>query len=121
MKTTKTSKHLYNIMQSFPRTQKEPRRHDVWLALFPYEKLGNMEKIRPIYITSTTDDTVRCKKITTNPNYGKKIKTKLCGKKYKFLYKDSYLNDNVIEIPKYKLYGKIRHGIEMEETEDDKV
>lgn len=111
MKTTRVSKYMFNKLNEFPRVNKEPHRHEVWLALFPYETLGNMEKIRPVYITKVKEDTVNCKKITTNSSKGKKIK----GQLSKFWNKESYLSDVVMEIPIYKLYGRLKDKIELEE------
>lgn len=115
MKLTKISKYSYNRSVEFPKTKKEPHRHEVWIALFPYETLGNMEKMRPVYITSINEeeDKVRCKMITTNPKHARKIKGTLS--KSKPFNKISYLKDKTVEIPIYKLYGKIRNGIELEE------
>lgn len=113
MKITKTSKYIYNKMNEFPRVKKEPQKYEVWLALFPYETLGNMEKIRPVYITKVKEDTVMCRMITTNSKNGKKIKGKLSTSKY--FTKDSYVKDDVIELPIYKLYGRMKHRIEFEE------
>lgn len=115
MRTTRINKYQYNRMSEFPRVKKEPHKHEVWIALFPYETLGNMEKMRPVYITSVDEEEniVRCKMITTNPKYARKIKGTLTNcKPYN---KDSYLKDKVVEIPIYKLYGKLRNEIELEE------
>ena len=109
------NKRNYNFMNSFPRIKKEPQRKQVWFALFPYETLGNMEKLRPVLIEDVSDDTVKCRCITTNPKNAIKIKGHLTnGKHFKFFNKDSYVKKKIIEIPKYKLYGKIRNEIELE-------
>lgn len=115
MKMTRISKYTYNRMNEFPNVKKEPHKHEVWLALFPYEQLGNMEKMRPVYITSINEEkeTVRCKMITTNPKNAKKIKGKLSNSRY--FNKDSYLKERIEEISIYKLYGRIKNKIELEE------
>lgn len=116
MKMSKTSKRTYNIMNKFPSVKKEPQKGQVWFALFPYETLGNMEKLRPVLIEKVKEDTVECKCITTNPKNAKKIKGKLThGNHFKFMNKESYVKDKVVEISKSKLYGKIRNEIELEE------
>lgn len=115
MKTTRTSKYIFNKINSFPTVKKEPHRHEVWLALFPYEQLGNMEKLRPVYITSVNEekDTVRCKMITTNPKNARKIKGKISKSRY--WDKECYLKEILMEIPTYKLYGKMKNKIELED------
>ena len=113
MKTTKISKYTYNKINRFPCVKKTPHENEVWLALFPYETLGNMEKLRPVLITKVNDDKVKCKKITTNANKGKKIKGKLSTNKY--FNQPSYLSNIEMEIPIYKLYGRLRNNIELED------
>lgn len=116
MRTNRISKALYNRVNTFPKVLKQPQKNQVWLALFPYETLGNMEKIRPILITKVKENSVECKCITTNPHNAKKIKGVLAhNNHYKWLSQPSYVKDKIIEIPKYKLYGKIRNEIEVEE------
>jgi len=117
MKTTKIRKNIYKLNNSFPKVYANPKENEVWLALFPYETLGNMEKMRPVLIKEVKEDTVICQKIGTGDNgKGKKIKGTLNkNKHYYFLNKPSYLKNSVCELPKYKLYGKIRNEIEFEE------
>ena len=116
MKMNRISKRAYNTINSFPRTTRVPQPKQVWLALFPYEQLGNMEKIRPILITKVNEETVECRMITTNPHKATKVKGKLTnGKHFAYFNKDSYVKDKKIEIPKYKLYGMIKNQIELEE------
>lgn len=116
MKNNRTSRRLYNYINTFPKVLKQPHKNEVWFALFPYETLGNMEKLRPILITKVKQDSVECRCITTNPYNAKKIKGVLAhNKHFKWLSQTSYVKDKIVEIPKYKLYGKIRNEIEMEE------
>lgn len=113
MKQTKISKYTYNRINEFPKVKKAPHINEVWLALFPYETLGNMEKLRPVLITRVMQDSVKCKKITTNANKGKKIKGVLSTNKY--FNQPSYLSNIEVEIPIYKLYGRLRNNIELED------
>lgn len=103
MKTTRISKRQYKKYNDFPRTKKTPHINDIWLALFPYETLGNMEKIRPVLIEEVYDDYVIARKITTNANKG--IELDLVQNK---LYKKSYLTDCRQKLTYDKLYGKIK-------------
>lgn len=112
MKMNRTSVYMYNKANEFPRLKKIPHENEVWLALFPYETLGNMEKLRPVLITKVMQDSVKCKKITTNANKGKKIKGVLSTNKY--FNQPSYLSNIEVEIPIYKLYGRLRNNIELE-------
>lgn len=113
MRTNRIGKTLYNRMNTFPKVLKQPQKNQVWLALFPYETLGNMEKLRPVLITRVMQDSVKCKKITTNANKGKKIKGVLSTNKY--FNQPSYLSNIEVEIPIYKLYGRLRNNIELED------
>lgn len=117
MKTTRLSKDIYNkYYKSFPKIIANPKPKEVWLALFPYETLGNMEKIRPVMIVKVNDDKVIVRAITTNPRYARKIKGVLgSSKKYESFNKQSYLKNKKEEISIYKLYGKIKDRIELEE------
>ena len=117
MKMTPIRKDIYQkYYNSFPRYMPNPKPKEVWLALFPYEQLGNMEKIRPVLIEKVKEDSVIVKAITTNPKNAKKIKGVLGNsKKYESFNKQSYLKNKNEEIPIYKLYGKIRDRIEIEE------
>lgn len=117
MKTTRTSRYMYNKINKFPKVKKTPHTNEVWLALFPYKQLGNMEKLRPVMITSVSEYKVKCRMITTNEKKGKKIKGVLSTSRY--FNQPSYLSHIEQEIPRYKLYGKLRNKIELEETEDD--
>lgn len=119
MKQTRISRYTYNKINEFPKVKKTPHINEVWLALFPYEQLGNMEKLRPVLITKVMQDNVKCKKITTNANKGKKIKGVLSTSKY--FNQPSYLSNIEVDIPRYKLYGRLRNNIELEETEDGKI
>ena len=113
MKTNRTSVYMYNKVNEFPRFKKTPHENEVWLVLFPYEQLGNMEQLRPALIKEVKEDTIVVQRITTNKNKGKKIKGTLSTNR--FFNKPSYLNDKVVEVPIYKLYGKLKHRIELEE------
>ena len=113
MKTSRISKRAYKYITSFPRVLKQPHINEVWLALFPYETLGNMEKLRPVLITKVMEDSVKCKKITSNENKGIKIKGALSTNKT--FSKPSYLSNIEMEIPIYKLYGRLKDKIELEE------
>jgi hypothetical protein len=102
-------------MNSFPKVKREIQVNQVWFALFPYETLGNMEKLRPVLITKVNEDTVECKCITTNPNNATKIKGILAhGKHFRKFNQASYVKNRAVEIPKYKLYGMIKNKIELE-------
>lgn len=103
-------------MNKFPNVVREPQKNQVWFALFPYETLGNMEKLRPVLITKVNEDTVQCRCITTNSHNATKIKGPLTNNKtFKNFNKESYVKKEVVEIPKYKLYGMIKNKIELEE------
>ena len=117
MKTNGIRRSIYNkYWNSFPKYAPNPKPNEVWLALFPYEQLGNMEKIRPVLINKVKEDTVIVQPITTNPVNAKKIKGVLTnGKTFTAFNKTSYLKDSKEEIPIYKLYGRIRNKIELEE------
>ena len=85
MKMSKTSKRTYNIMNKFPSVKKEPQKGQVWFALFPYETLGNMEKIRPVLIEKVKENYVVARMITTNANKGIEldmVQNKLFKKSY---------------------------------------
>lgn len=110
MKTTRISKRQYNKYNDFPRTKKTPHINDIWLALFPYETLGNMEKIRPVLIEEVHDDYVIARKITTNANKG--IELDIVQNK---LYKKSYLTDYRQKLTYDKLYGKIKSNTYIKE------
>lgn len=116
MKTNRISKRTYNYMNSFPKVKREVQVNQVWFALFPYETLGNMEKLRPVLITKVNEDTVECKCITTNATKGRKIKGILAhGKHFKKFNQASYVKNKVVEIPIHKLYGMIKNKIELED------
>lgn len=110
MKTTKISKYQYNKYNEFPKTNKQPKKNDIWLALFPYETLGNMEKIRPVLINKVCEDYVIAQMITTNANKGKEID--IVQNK---LYKKSYLTNYKQKLTYDKLYGKIKSNAKIKE------
>lgn len=110
MKTTKISKYAYNKYKDFPRTKKTPQKNDIWLALFPYETLGNMQKIRPVLIENVTDDYVIARMITTNSNKGVELDIV-----QNHLYKKSYLTNCRKRLTYDKLYGKIKSNANIKE------
>lgn len=110
MKITKISKYQYNKYNEFPKTKKTPHKNDIWLALFPYETLGNMEKIRPVLIEKVYEDYVIARMITTNSNKGKEID--MIQNK---LYKKSYLTNYRQKLTYDKLYGRIKANTHIKE------
>jgi len=110
MRTTKIRTREYKKYNDFPRTKKTPRKNDIWLALFPYETLGNMEKIRPVLIEKVNEDYVIARMITTNPNKGKEID--MIQNK---LFKKSYLTNYRQKLTYDKLYGRIKTNMIIEE------
>ena len=120
MKTTPIRKKIYNeYYNSFPKKLANPKPKEVWLALFPYKQLGNMEKIRPVYILNVDHDNniVQCQKITTNPEFARKIKGKLSN--IKPFNRDSYLNNEKTTIPIYKLFSRLKNKIELEDETNE--
>lgn len=110
MKTTKISKYQYNKYNQFPRTNKTPHINDIWLALFPYETLGNMEKIRPVLIEKVKENYVVARMITTNANKG--IELDMVQNK---LFKKSYLTNTRQKLTYDKLYGRIKSNTYIKE------
>lgn len=110
MKTTKITKYAYNKYNDFPRTKKRPHKNDIWLALFPYETLGNMQKIRPVLIDEVKEDYVIARMITTNSNKGIELDIV-----QNHLYKKSYLTNHKQKITYDKLFGRIKANANIKE------
>lgn len=110
MRTTKIKTREYKKYNDFPRTNKTPHKNDIWLALFPYETLGNMEKIRPVLIDEVKEDYVIARMITTNEKKGKEID--ISNNK---LFKKSYLTNNKHKLTYDKLYGRIKSNANTKE------
>lgn len=88
---------------SLPKTNKVPKKGDLWLAKFPYEVSGNMEKLRPVLISQVLEDTIICRKITTNHKRGKKIE----GYLEKYFKRPSYITKSYSKLSKDKFYKRL--------------
>ena len=110
MKITKIQMREYKKYNNFPRTNKTPHKNDIWLALFPYEQLGNMEKIRPVLIDKVYEDYVIARMITTNEKRGKEIDISTNN-----LFKKSYLTNKRQRLTYDKLYGRIKANANIKE------
>jgi len=106
-------KQCYN---EFPKTNKTIEIGDIWYAYFPYQELGNMEKLRPVYVKKILDDGILVYMITTNQNKGKLLEIDLsCKNRYKNM-RTSYININKKAIlNETKFYSKLKKGIKLEE------
>lgn len=85
----------------FPTTNKTINEGDIWLAKFPYKELGNMEKLRPVYIDEILTDKVKVIMITSNKQKGIEINIKSNKNK------KSYLTNRYAYITTDKIYRKI--------------
>lgn len=112
MRTSRIKKQEFERYQNFPRTKKQPHKNDIWLALFPYETLGNMEKLRPVLIEKIYDNCVIARMITTNSNKGKELD--IVQNK---LYKKSYLTNRTEKLSYDKLYSRIKANVKIKEDE----
>lgn len=92
--------------QEFPKTTRLIEKGDIWLAYYPYREKGNMEKLRPVYVSEVNEDNIKVYMITTNKNRGIPLKVNLSNRKEK---RQSYLNfNNYSIIKKEKFYIKIK-------------
>ena len=65
------NKRTKRIYDRFPGTNKEIMVGDIWFAYFPYldnnnQLMGNMEKIRPVYVKAITESGIKVCYITSN-------------------------------------------------------
>lgn len=115
MQMRKINKNTFHYINSFPKTNKTPHAGEVWLALFPFDVPGGMQKMRPVLINEVIDENnIKVQMISTNPKNGIKIKNKLGNKNGWLGHEQSYLKKRTAIVDIYKLYSRVLNEIELE-------
>ena len=97
------NKKYYDEFPKLSKNHPLPKKGDIWLAKFPYNTKGNMEKLRPVLVSHEIDDEYIVRGFTTNKKRGEEI-----NEKYKkYFPKTSYITKLYKRITLDKFYKRI--------------